>query len=302
MSENDAQKYASAFATDVQAFIFRATRGETDSERLARVKLNRAKSEDETARERRREAIAERLRFARRVRGLFTVGSATEYTGLTYRMVSTHENAINAMSERVAEAYCFGYGIKLPWLLHGSLPSGLGDQVDQIWSKRRDTSDLKELAEICQTIATPFDPPGGALVHTAFEQATAKESAPATAGERVYDLNSESAWELPTGILSKMIGSKPDDVVVIVLDRDFGVWKSGDRVFVDSSKRDTSPGGLFALQDKSYFRSTIRRFVPGESLGGEGDWQLLGKVVATFSWHKTDDDLRERYRDLIQID
>ncbi|MBR1240339.1 hypothetical protein JQ620_09395 [Bradyrhizobium sp. AUGA SZCCT0274] len=83
----------------------------------------------------------------------------------------------------------------------------------------------------------------------------------------------------------------------MVLDRDLGVWKPGDRVFVDSSKRDTSLGGLFAFQDGD--RSIIRRMAPDERFRAQGELQLLGKVVTTFSWHKTDKDLFERYGDSI---
>jgi hypothetical protein len=296
VSEKDARKYAAAFNEDERTFLPNFSVRESESQ-IAREleKLREAKADN---REGEKRKIADRLRFARIVRGFPTLASAAEHTGMTLRMVNTHENAINAISERVAEAYSLAYGVQLGWLLRGDLPSGLGDQVDRAWTRRREGSDIRELAKSCRTSADPMPARDPTNVRTQFSENTPESEKAEAAGDRVYELKTTRAWETPLGLMSKMIGSNPSDVVVVTIDSEYGIWKNGDRVFVDRSKRDISSGGIYAYADDER-GVVLNRHDPGDTPAVPTE-SLLGKVVAMFTWHVSDKDLTRMSDELLR--
>lgn len=75
-------------------------------------------------------AAASRLRFCRIVRGFRSVGSAAERFGLKRSTLSNHELGATDFSAEWASVYGLAFGVRPEWLVTGTMPSGLGAEVD----------------------------------------------------------------------------------------------------------------------------------------------------------------------------
>lgn len=303
ISTADANKYAAAFKIEAGLLLHDDARER--AQRLAQVeqsKIAAANRADE-----RKSEVAARLRFARTVRGFPTLTAASQYLGLNRATAGMHENGINTISERMGEAYSFAYGIEIGWLLRGGLPSGLGDDIDRKISLVPNTNELVNLAPDCQALVTPMAPVSADQLQLQFELALAKPRSTRDSGDEMYEANSHGAfpsergegraWTLPSGLMSKLIGSTPAEIAVIAIDRPQAGWSVGDRVFVDMTKRDVSAGGYFAFGSTTGLAIKDCRFGPPPAISSE-DEELLGKVVATFAWHRDNlpEPPRSRYR------
>lgn len=290
ISRADALKYAEAFNIRPEQLLYENVDKRERAQQLARLEQVKIAAAGREAKQ--KKEVAARLRFARIVRGFPTLSAATQHLGLNRATAGMHENAINSISERLAEAYSTAYGVTVPWLLHGVLPSGLGPHVDQKLGSK--DQDLVELAPECQALATKMATVAPDQLQQQFEIAlsrpnrgSADEMYETDVGRHDFqssDREEGRSWVLPSGLMSKLIGSVPAEVSVIAIDRPQARWMVGDRVFIDSSRRDISVGGHFAYDTAQGI--VIEHYNPGTSATGvRTDATLLGKVVASFVWH-----------------
>jgi hypothetical protein len=295
ISEDDAKKYSASFGMEVRQLLKPPSHlSRKTAQNLEKLKAGEAQKVKDQ-----RKRVSQRLRLARIVRGFPTLTSAAFYLGASRGTVNNHETGANGISERVAEAYGQAYGIEMGWLLRGTLPSGLGDEIDRALASAR-AGDLAVLADTLPTTPLPSSQ-DTSRIRILFNDATSKTvGARAGGGERLYEVDaaesdqlrqdypvsSNRAWELPSGLLSKLIGSNAADVVVLAIPRDNPNWKLGDRLFVDRSKRDVSLGGLFAYLMEGQRELEIVKHVRGKKTFVHDPEALIGKVVASFASHR----------------
>ena len=292
ISEIDAEKYAASFGVSVRQLL----NPEVRLSRKAAQNLEKLRAGEARKVKDQRKRVGKRLRLARIVRGFPTLTSAAIFLGASRGTINNHETGANGLSERVAEAYGQAYGIEMSWLLRGTLPSGLGGEIDRTLAGSRGT-DLEVLAKTLPTIPM-LNPPNASSIQMLFLEAVSRSiSAREGDGERLYEVDladiaqlrqihsapSSRAWELPSGLLSKLIGSNAADVVVLAIPRHDPNWEIGDRLFVDRSKRDVSSGGLFAYLVDGLRIEKYHRGQPPLTYDPEA---LIGKVVASFASHR----------------
>lgn len=292
ISEDDAKKYATSFGVEMRQLLKPPGHlSRRTAQNLEKLKAGEAQKVRDQ-----RKRVSQRLRLARIVRGFPTLTSAASYLDAPRGTVNNHETGANGLSERVAEAYGQAYGIEVGWLLRGVLPSGLGVEIDRALATAR-ASDLKALAEVLP--ATPMrSSPDVSRIRILFNDAISRTAREGD-GERLYEVDvtdieklrqvhsvpSNRAWELPSGLLSKLIGSNASDVVVLAIPRDDANRVLGDRLFVDRSKRDVSSGGLFAyLLDGG--KLEIVKYLRGQPALFHDPEALIGKIVASFASHR----------------
>jgi hypothetical protein len=175
------------------------------------------------------------------------------------------------------------------------LPSGLGSEVDPKIANVTDSEGLLVMAPECQGLATKMATVSPDQIQLQFERALAKPSTFGDFGDEMYEADTSldglisadrgegRAWILPSGLMSKLIGSNPAEVAVIAIDRSHAGWIVGDRVFVDTTKRDVSSGGYFAFNSDDGFH--IEHCPHGAPIADPPTTgTLLGKVVAAFVW------------------
>lgn len=289
ISEQDAKKYAVAFGVNVNHILGSGdTRKDSDIDRS----LERLIATETSKEEKKRKEIAERLVFARIVRGFDKLSSAAAYLGAPPGTVSNHERGENKISERLAEAYALAYAISPAWLLRGELPSGLGPEVDKALASRGVT--LARLALRFSSGDDSWRIVDVTKVRSQFANATARQTVKDETSERIHEIDMRDAdalrfgvdrespratWQLPAGLAPSLLGSRSEDLFIIAVPRGDRDWELGDRLFVDRSKRDVGRGGMFAYL---YVGAGLRfkRHQPGDRPLGDGD--LLGKVVASF--------------------
>ena len=295
---DDAKKYAAAFKTDVKLFISPDAESRSNHDRrladLESVKEVAASKETD-----KKLAVANRLRFARILRGFDTLSAACKYHGLSRPTAGAHENGFNSLSERMAEAYSVAYGVNIGWLLNGKLPSGMGNNIDKRIGGLRWLKKYGDLAYECRSLVSTSISVDQEHVRIQFEKALTKPRASDSSGDRMFEFESDNhrgygpledlpasearGWTLPPGLMSKLIGSQPSEVVIVPIDRPQQGWRLGDRLFVDRAKRDVSTGGSFLFYDSDRgIRIEIYR--PGQPWAGRPALQdLVGKIVATFT-------------------
>ena len=292
ISPADANKYAVAFGVEAGQLQHEGANVRERTQQLAELEQSKIVAAHR-AREQKGE-VAARLRFARTVRGFPTLSAASHYLGLNRATAGMHENGINAISERMGEAYSFAYGIEISWLLRGLFPSGLGSEVDRKIAHVGDNERLLSLAVECQALVEKSSVASADSIQQQFESALAKPSTVRDVGDEMHEADQHGnfpsdrgegrSWILPSGLMSKLIGSTPAEVAVIAIDRPQAGWVVGDRVFVDTTKRDVTAGGYFSFSSDYGIR--IEHFAPGGPIASPvSSDALLGKVVATFAWH-----------------
>lgn len=293
ISPIDAAKYAAAFRIETQQLLHEENDPRGRAQQLAQLEQSKIAAADRALEQ--KAEVAARLRFARTVRGFPTLSAASQYLRLNRATAGMHENGINAISERLGEAYSFAYGINISWLLRGVLPSGLGSEVDRKITHVKDSEGLLALAPECQALATKMATVGADRIQLQFERALSRPTVLRDFGDEMYEADTSPhgiisgergdgrAWILPSGLMSKLIGSAPAEVTVIAIDRPQAGWVVGDRVFVDITKRDVSAGGYFAFNSEDGFQIVHCPYgTPVASPSEVGT--LLGKVVAAFVW------------------
>jgi hypothetical protein len=82
------------------------------------------------ASEKPRRTVAQRLRAARILRGLASAIEASKALGIGTPTYLKHENGGNGIQNGMIEFYADEYSISRDWLSSGSLPSGLGPELD----------------------------------------------------------------------------------------------------------------------------------------------------------------------------
>jgi hypothetical protein len=118
--EDDLVKYAQGFGLPL--------------ERLARPdprQVDRKLSDLRVKAENQARQMANRLRCARILRGYRSARTTAPSIGVKTPTYLKHENGENRLSGDAAEFYARSFGISLQWLQMGSIPSGLGAEIDR---------------------------------------------------------------------------------------------------------------------------------------------------------------------------
>jgi hypothetical protein len=129
--EEDAKRYAAAYGVDWSNLLH--PKGD-----FVVVEVERACS----AESERRYGPASRLRCARTLAGYDSGAEASRSWGLTPSTYAKHERGMNMLSDVAVELYSEIFGVEADWLRRGTLPSGLGVEID---------------ARIHEAIASPVD-------------------------------------------------------------------------------------------------------------------------------------------------
>ncbi|TWI76482.1 hypothetical protein IQ16_00723 [Bradyrhizobium huanghuaihaiense] len=281
IGSEDATRYAAAFGLSAEAF----RGGNAAKAEIDRLREAPALVEDRVATERRPAAVGARLKLARKVRGFVSAYDFSVASGIVQSTVGSHEAGNSPVNDRMAEAYAEALGISVSWLARGALPSGLGEDADKIIAAAPSLSalDAAYLARIAEP-GPAFDRDKVKLLVAAAKA----HRAPATSEEdEIHEVEASSivqsmasarrlrTWKIPKGLLQTLFDAPPSDTVILALDRPIQGMMQGDRLFVDTSRRDWMAGGEFA------FCGADGRIFLAKHSGGPAtsEGSLIGRVV-----------------------
>jgi hypothetical protein len=280
----EAEKYASAFGITVEAF--RADdQARTEIETLRSNAYGRGVvlSGRESA-----ATVGARLKLARKVRGFARAFDFGMKYGFVLSTLGSHEAGINTISERMAEAYAEALGISSTWLLRGTLPSKLGLKADDLLSQT--VSSVEIDANALARIADPPPEIDLKMVTELIDAAKAKRAAGNSDEDEIFEVQQSSivgpadasrrlrSWKLPKGLLQSVFGASANDTVLLALQYPVHGMDIGDRVLIDTSRRDPTAGGEFAYSEAGGHTVFRKHSDLADSSGHSG--YLLGKVVA----------------------
>lgn len=291
---SDAEKYEAAFGLPAGSLQDRHLAGYQLGE-LTRAQLSRLKDSPIEDNSSSNEQVGLRLKIARKLRGFETVAAAAKEFGFAHPTLAAHEAGTNRVSELMALAYASAYGISSLWLLKGIQPSGLGARVDQRLAVQPslETISFREV----RSLAERETPPDYFEVRKLVEEAIHKQRVSASDADDIPEANpdqfgpsgpnegaiaSTRRWRLPKGFVSNMLSANPSRVVAVAVDVPNEGLKIGDRVFVDTGRRDVGLGGQFAY---SYGKGhlIVRTHPMGQhAIPVEQTGVLIGRVVAVF--------------------
>lgn len=219
---------------------------------------------------------AQRLLIARTLRAYGTAGEAIAKFGWRRATYYAHESGSNKIGPRQAEVYAAAFDVSDAWLLEGTLPSGMGAEVDQHLARGEGVQTLLRFA------SADYEPRSApkSLSALSFEQVSI--------GGRDAVVVRESPWSkdalklsraLPTGPVWVFDAELVKEVwradssalrlLVVNSDRLEGFARSGDRLLVDVLDRRWRPDESFVASD------------PGDrlSLARSSADAILGRVV-----------------------
>lgn len=276
----DAQKYASAFGISGDAFR---------SGDAARAEMERLRESlpaaDEIPAGRSHVAVGARLKLARKVRGFVSSYDFGGAFGFVPSTLASHEAGNNTVNERMLEAYAEALTVSTTWLARGEFPSGLGEVADRL------IGSVKSLAEIdpayLARIAESAPPPDFDKVRKLLSASKMRRAAGSSEEDEIYEVEPASilqtlgaarrlrTWKLPKGLLQTLFDASPSATVILALDRPIEGMTQGDRVFVDTSRRDWTAGGEFA-----FCGADVRVFLARHSdRSATPEGVLIGRVV-----------------------
>ncbi|WP_375157913.1 helix-turn-helix transcriptional regulator [Bradyrhizobium sp. RDT46] len=248
----DAKKYAAAFGMTAEAFSGgNAARTEIERLRIGQPFQENASTEIRPA------AVGARLKLARKVRGYASAYEFSVASGIVQSSYGAHEVGNSPVNERMAEAYAEALSVSARWLTRGELPTGLGEEADKMIAGTASLAslDVAYLARIA-TPATVFD---REKINLLVAAAKARKPAATSEEDEVHEVEAASivrspasprrlrTWKLPKGLVTNLFGAAASDTVILVVEKPMQGLEQGDRLFVDTSRRDATAGGEFVF-------------------------------------------------------
>jgi hypothetical protein len=285
----DAEKYASAF--DVSAAAFRS--GDAAMVEIERLRSSPPHFEAETAAEKSSGRTGARLKLARKVRGFASAFDLSAAYGFVLPTLASHEAGNNPIKERMAEAYAEALGVSASWLTRGELPSGLGEEAD------RQIGAASSLAEIDSAylarIADPAPSSNRDKVNLLLGAAKARRAPGSSDEDEIYEVEAATivqtvasarrlrTWKLPKGLVQTLFNAAAADTVILAIEQPIEGMAQGDRVFIDTSRRDPKADGEFVFYSADGRVFLGRNSGPSASSGNV----LIGCVVARLMKEKS---------------
>lgn len=286
ISPKDAEKYAAVFRVPVNAFRD-AYEARAEIERV-RLESGVSARGDGSPEKQGATSVGARLKLARKIRGFASAFDFSVAFGFVLPTLSSHEAGINTVSERMAEAYSEALGVSSAWLLRGELPSQLGYEVDNLMNSAGLGTDLdtERLARVAEPAPSPNYGKVAELINAAKGKPAAGNSTedeifevqPSSIGQNVDSTRRLRSWKLPKGLVQSLFGASVADTVILALEHPVDGLERGDRVFVDTSRRDATTGGEFAYNEADGWVVFRRNLSPREA--SSSSHLLIGKVVA----------------------
>lgn len=277
----DAQKYASAFGVSGDAF----RSGDAAMAEMERLRESSPITAEETPVEMSTAAVGARLKLARKVRGFVSSYDFSGAYGFVPSTLGSHEAGNNPVNERMMEAYAEALTVSASWLARGEFPSGLGEVADRLMGS------VKSLAEIdpayLARIAEAAPPPDFDKVKKLLSTSKKRRAPGSSEEDEIYEVEPASivqtlgaarrlrTWKLPQGLLQTLFDASPSETVILALDRPIESMTQGDRLFVDTSRRDWTAAGEFAFCDTDGRVFLAKHSGRSATSGGV----LIGRVV-----------------------
>lgn len=278
----DAEKYASAFGVSGDAF----RSGDAAMAEIERLREKSAILPEEAPAGTRPADVGARLKLARKARGFgssFDFGAAYGFAPST---LGSHEAGNSPVKERMIEAYAEALAVSTSWLARGDFPSGFGELADRLIASVKSLSEI-DPAYIAR-IAEAAPPPDVDKVRDLLSDSKMRRAAGSSEEDDIYEVEPASvvqtlgaarrlrAWKLPKGLLQTLFDTSPSNAIILALDRPIEGMAQGDRVFVDTSRRDWTAGGEFVFCGPDG-RIFLAKFSDKSADPGRG--VLIGRVV-----------------------
>jgi hypothetical protein len=157
----------------------------------------------------------------------------------------------------MAEAYAEALGVSASWLTRGELPSGLGEDADRLIGA---ASSLVEIdSAYLARIADPAPSSDRDKVNLLLGAAKARRAPGSSDEDEIYEVEAATivqavasarrlrTWKLPKGLVQTLFNAAAADTVILALEQPIEGMAQGDRVFIDTSRRDPKADGEFAF-------------------------------------------------------
>jgi hypothetical protein len=284
MSEEDVERYAVAFGVPVK------TIARPDPRRIGQAlkSLEAKEAENSKRAEEERKAAGTRLKIARLARGWDSGSNASRTFKVATQTYLGHENGTSSFSASAGRLYAALLGVRLPWLMEGRPPSGLGQAFDaQIErglkpddvpnyrnlvasSRAAPPSEIATLRAALKDTAIPGWAKSGPDLVREIDAAELREFG-------FHALRTKRVWPFPKGFVRTALRASTNALIVVVCDKAIGQSHRGDRLIVDTS-RTRAQGELLGLRQGS-----LIRLEASEVDFSDRDLVIFGQIVATFA-------------------
>lgn len=265
----DAERYADTFGMKAVNFLD-ATAAAAMLNHLAADTASLKKRPASNASE-----VGHRLIAARIARGFRKRARACAFFGFPRPMLTAHELGIGRLVNTQGSVYAKAYAIELPWLLNGTLPSGLGDVADERIRAEPHLSDatIEQLARISNNyVPTRSAGLTGTTAAAVFGLGEIREVVADRHRSVGYaEVSPPAFWSMPEGFDRQLLGSSAVNLVSVP-----DGW--GGRFFVDTNDHDIGRKGRFLYVDRESRVHSIQQ--PSTARSDLADPLLVGRILA----------------------